>query len=285
MCKITIITINFNNKTGLEKTINSVVSQTYQDIEYIVIDGASTDGSIDIITQYEHNISYWISESDDGIYNAMNKGVSKATGDYVLFLNSGDCLIDNVIIENIQADLLSGEDIIFGLLKCYPSGILGFTDVSLPITMLDFFSKSPIPHPASFIKHSLFKTFKFDESLKIVSDWKFFLETIALNGCSCKKIEKTITLFEESGISAQNKLLCKEERHRVLRELLPESIFADYYKFTSGMEFRGENYELFFSDLQQYKYRKIIYVISVLIIRIVAIFKKSARFAWRYPLF
>ena len=89
---ISIITINYNNKSGLSRTIESVINQTYSNIQYIIIDGASTDGSKKIIKKYEHHISYWISEPDSGIYNAMNKGVDKAVGDYLLFLNSGDYL-------------------------------------------------------------------------------------------------------------------------------------------------------------------------------------------------
>ena len=91
--KISIITINYNNKSGLEKTIESVLQQTYDNIEYLVIDGNSTDGSKDVIKKYKHRISYWVSEPDSGIYNAMNKGGTKATGDYLLFLNSGDVLL------------------------------------------------------------------------------------------------------------------------------------------------------------------------------------------------
>lgn len=172
--KISIITINYNNKNGVEKTISSVVSQTYKDIQYIIIDGASTDGSVEVIKKYHENIDYWISEPDRGIYNAMNKGILKATGDYVLFLNSGDYLISSDIIDDISHELDSNEDIVFGLLKTYPSGIIGYTDIHLPLTLLDFFKSSPIPHPASFIKRELFQKINYDESLKIVADWSFF---------------------------------------------------------------------------------------------------------------
>ena len=88
--KFSIITINYNNKDGLEMTINSVLGQSFQGFEYIIIDGGSTDGSIDIIKKYESRIDYWVSEPDNGVYNAMNKGIRKATGDYINFMNSGD---------------------------------------------------------------------------------------------------------------------------------------------------------------------------------------------------
>ena len=93
MKKISIITINYNNCEGLRRTIESVVNQTCRDFEYIIIDGGSTDGSVDVIKRYADNIDYWVSEPDKGIYNAMNKGIRMATGDYVQILNSGDMFV------------------------------------------------------------------------------------------------------------------------------------------------------------------------------------------------
>lgn len=282
--KISIITINYNNRVGLEKTITSVISQTYKDIQYIVIDGGSTDGSKEVIKKHHEYIDYWVSEPDKGIYNAMNKGILKATGDYVLFLNSGDYLISSDIIESISRELDSNEDIVFGLLKTYPSGIIGYTDIHLPLTLLDFFKSSPIPHPASFIKTKLFLKMNYDESLRIVADWSFFLQAIVFMGCSCKKIEKIITVFEDNGISSRNVAYCTEERLKVLKALLPNAIFADYFKFTSGMDYILGDYELFFNQLKQYKYSKLVYVISVLFVRFISLFKRSARFSRNFPL-
>ena len=100
MPKLSIITVNLNNREGLRKTAESVVSQTYKDYEWIVIDGGSTDGSKELIEQYAEHISYWVSEPDKGIYNAMNKGIRQAHGEYFLFLNSGDSLCDDDIVES-----------------------------------------------------------------------------------------------------------------------------------------------------------------------------------------
>lgn len=282
--KISIITINFNNKNGIEKTISSVVAQTYKDIQYIIIDGDSTDGSVEVIKKYHEDIDYWISEPDKGIYDAMNKGILKATGDYVLFLNSGDYLISSDIIDNISHELDSNEDIVFGLLKTYPSGIIGYTDIHLPLTLLDFFKSSPIPHPASFIKRELFQKMNYDESLKIVADWSFFLQAVVFMGCSCKKIERIITVFEDNGISNRNVVCCNEERLKVLKELLPNAVFADYFKFVSGMDYTLGDYELFFNQLKQYKYSKLVYIISVLLVRFISLFKISAHFSRKFPL-
>ena len=111
--KFSIITVNYNNKEGLRKTIESVIHQTFNDYEYIIIDGGSTDGSVDIIKEYNDKISYWISEKDKGIYNAMNKGIRVSTGDYLLFLNSGDHLSENNVLEKVFP-YLDGTDFVYG---------------------------------------------------------------------------------------------------------------------------------------------------------------------------
>ena len=103
---LSIITINYNDKEGLARTMNSVLSQTYTDFEYIVIDGGSNDGSKTIIEQHQDQLGYWVSEPDSGIYNAMNKGIAKANGEYILFLNSGDVLIDDTIIKYVCTAVL-----------------------------------------------------------------------------------------------------------------------------------------------------------------------------------
>ena len=113
MMKYSIITINYNNKDGLKKTIESVINQSCKDFEYIIIDGGSTDGSVDVIRQYADRINYWISEPDKGVYNAMNKGVAQAHGEYLNFMNSGDCFSDNSVLENIAHSLCS-YDIVTG---------------------------------------------------------------------------------------------------------------------------------------------------------------------------
>ena len=110
---ITIITINFNNQNGLQKTMDSVFRQTNKDFQYIVIDGGSSDGSKELIERNQSKINHWVSEPDNGIYHAMNKGIEKATGEYLLFLNSGDELINELVVEKVTP-LLHTEDIISG---------------------------------------------------------------------------------------------------------------------------------------------------------------------------
>ena len=194
---LTIITINFNNAEGLRKTIASVAAQSFKGIEYIVIDGGSTDGSKAVIEEYNSSLSYWVSEKDSGIYNAMNKGITKASGEYILFLNSGDHLKSSQTISNCS---LAGmqENIVYGNLefnnnvKVYPDQ-LDFT----------FFFRDSIPHPASFIRSALFESVGlYNEQHKIVSDWEFFLKAVIEKQCSYRHINETVAVYDTGGISA-----------------------------------------------------------------------------------
>ena len=114
--KLSVITINYNNKNGLIKTINSVINQTYKDFEFIIIDGGSTDGSLEVIQEYSGQINYWVSEPDNGIYHAMNKGIVMAKGEYCNFMNSGDCFFDEQVLKNAFSHNLS-VDIFIGKAK------------------------------------------------------------------------------------------------------------------------------------------------------------------------
>jgi glycosyltransferase involved in cell wall biosynthesis len=177
---ISVITINFNDRVGLERTFESVFNQTFQDFEYIVIDGGSNDGSKELIEENTGKISYWISEPDKGIYNAMNKGISAAKGDYLLFLNSGDILYKNDVLKSCET-YLCNEDIISGNLSFVENerNWLGKTPETL--SFYRFFTDT-LYHPCSFIKKTAFDTFGwYDEEYKICSDWKWFLLAI------CKK--------------------------------------------------------------------------------------------------
>ncbi|MCF2562583.1 glycosyltransferase [Prevotella brevis] len=221
-----IITINFNNCDGLRRTIESVVNQTNADYEYIVIDGGSTDGSVDVIQKYSDRISYWVSEKDDGIYNAMNKGVRHAHGDYCLFLNSGDSFYDkHVLNKNLLSD--NKSDIVVGRLVSDSDGRELFSPPSDDISMYYFYT-STLPHQASFIKTKLLKQYPYDESLKIVSDWKFFVETIIFHHCKVGFIDVPIAKFDMTGISTSNASKTWDEKMKVLRQMFPDRVLEDY---------------------------------------------------------
>ena len=221
-----IITINFNNCDGLRRTIESVVNQTNDNYEYIVIDGGSTDGSVDVIQKYSDRISYWVSEKDDGIYNAMNKGVMQAHGDYCLFLNSGDSFYDkHVLNKNLLSD--NKSDIVVGRLVSDSDGRELFSPPSDDISMYYFYT-STLPHQASFIKTKLLKQYPYDESLKIVSDWKFFVETIISHHCKVGFIDVPIAKFDMTGISTSNASKTWDEKMKVMRQMFPDRVLEDY---------------------------------------------------------
>lgn len=223
---ISIITINYNNKNGLEETIKSVISQTYSKLEYIIIDGGSSDESVDIIKKYANKINYWVSEPDKGIYNAMNKGVIQAHGEYCIFMNSGDCFHD----QNVLCSVFSGiqnADIITGITQLktkpiqfwYPPKEISFK----------WFHIASLSHQASFIKTNLLIENPYNENFKIVSDWAFFMQTLIINGCTYKPIQTIICIFDMGGIS--NTKSFEKERQLAFQQMFPTRILIDYQKF------------------------------------------------------
>lgn len=241
---LTIITINRNNATGLEKTIHSVACQTNKDFEYIIVDGASTDGSINVIQGLEEILGKrlrWISEPDKGIYNAMNKGINMASGNYVQFLNSGDCLTADNITERMFQALKEHDypSILYGnMLKDMPDGSI-LRDryfAGQDITLLGFFNGT-LNHSPAYIRRNLFKEYgMYDESLKIVSDWKWYLQAIILGKERPVYADIDVTLFDMNGISETNKELDKAERKKVLDGLLPQPILADYERWSRPID-------------------------------------------------
>ena len=232
---LSIITINRNNAAGLEKTMRSVVAQTFGDFEYVVVDGASTDKSVDVIRSFEASFSgrlKWISEPDKGIYNAMNKGIGMASGDYLQFLNSGDCLVSDDVTVRMTDALTSNAypPILYGnMLKDMPEGYLrDRCFAGKDITFLGFYTGT-LNHSPAYIQKALFDDYGlYDESLKIVSDWKWYLQVIVLGGKKPVYTDIDVSLFDMNGISETNKALDKSERKRVLNEMISPAILADY---------------------------------------------------------
>ena len=240
---LTIITINRNNAAGLEKTMRSVAAQIGGDFEYVVIDGASTDESVEVIRSFEATFGErmkWITEPDKGIYNAMNKGIGMATGDYLQFLNSGDSLVSDDITKRVTEALKSkgSLSILYGnMLKDMPGGkaMRDRCFAGREITFLGFYTGS-LNHSSAYIRRSLFNRYgMYDEDFKIVSDWKWFLQAIILGGEKPVYVDMDVTLFDMNGISEKNKALDKAERRRVLNELIPSTILADYDRWALSM--------------------------------------------------
>ena len=216
---ISIITVCYN-EPNLEATCESVVAQTEQNFEWIVIDGGSDEKTQRIWQKYRHRINKFVSEKDSGIYNAMNKGIRLATGEYLLFLNAGDALEDPEVINNVLKMKLDRE-IVYGDIR-----FVGRGDGKRVQSYPDFIERSywsgyTICHNASFIKKSLFDKFGlYDETLRIAADWKKWLEFFLLRKCSYKHISVTVTRFDENGISSDPKMrwLLMKERDIILED-------------------------------------------------------------------
>ena len=209
---ITIITINLNNRIGLQKTIESVVSQTYFDrVRYIIIDGGSTDGSRELIESHQDKLYHWVSESDSGLYNAMNKGIDAAPDEgYMLFLNSGDYLCANDVLEKIWDEL--DCDIVYGNeFKVHSSGSIKLSEYPDKLDEA-FFHRTALPHQSTFIRASLQKANKYSEDYKLLGDWKFFREMIMVNNVTYKHIRHNISVYGLDGLSTINRSLHNKEK-------------------------------------------------------------------------
>ena len=282
--KLSIITINYNNASGLRRTLASVASQTYHDIEHVIIDGGSTDGSVGVIKEYVRNVErmneltnegihvVWSSEPDKGIYNAMNKGIEIALGrrvvntnhtsnithdtsqeslcDYVQILNSGDILAASDVTERMMAALDSlnaqrstlnengSPAILYGnmLKKDFTTGKIIGKSREVEYSLRQYYS-STMNHDCCYFRRNLFDIYGlYDENLKIVSDWKWFLQAIGLGHVKPVYVNIDVTIFDVSGISETNLALRNQERRQVLKELLPPAILADYDAHAFEME-------------------------------------------------
>lgn len=270
--KLSIVTINYNNAEGLQKTLVSISAQTYRDIEHIIVDAASTDGSVAIIREYAEKVDYpvsWISEKDKGIYAGMNKGIEivlgrrvvnalnrselvedknigiqRATGDYIQILNSGDVLAAPDVTERMVASLPIGVSILYGnMLKSYDGktilnkdtcGGAGATDSFL------YFYKGTLNHDCAYIRRDLFDKYGlYNEEMKICSDWEWYVKAIALGVEKAVYTNIDVTIFDMNGVSeshGKNAGLIKKERREYLEKILPASVLKDYDDYAFPIE-------------------------------------------------
>ncbi|MFB9896873.1 glycosyltransferase family 2 protein [[Hallella] seregens] len=261
--KLSVITINYNNRDGLRKTLESVVAQTYGDFEYIIIDGGSTDGSVEVIKEHEDKVSYWVSEEDNGIYHAMNKGVKAAHGEYCMFLNSGDSfysqeVLQHVFSQNVHADIACG-DLTTGDDRVIPA--------PEEVTMA-FMMRGSLSHPAAFTRRTLLVAHPFNEQSKIIADHEFFMYALVKMNASYQKLRGIVSVFDLTGVSCTTRSYGDEEL-KILQntegQILLPRVKEDYDIFMG----KRDDYHRLFYLLGFSKHRKWIYTLVVVVLKMI----------------
>jgi putative colanic acid biosynthesis glycosyltransferase len=217
---ISIITVVYNGEQFLEKTIQSVKNQTYKNIEYIIIDGGSTDGTVEIIKKYEDYIDYWVSEKDKGIYDAMNKGSQIATGDFINFLNADDIIYKNNTLENIVKNMINIDSVYYGRASIVSDKVCWI----YPNKEVKDFSKwlkLNLPnHQTIFFPKSFYKNYFYDLRLSIGADDDYKL--FALKNYTTKFIDEIVVEFQRGGVSSNHRSL------KLFKQRLIESYIRNF---------------------------------------------------------
>ena len=235
--KVSIITVVYNGIEFLEETIKSVISQTYPNIEYIIVDGGSTDGTLDIIKKYEAHITKWISEPDKGIYDAMNKGIDLATGDWQNFLNAGDSFVSNDVLEKIFTTNLENITLVYGdIIAIRENG------QKLNVNAIELKDDNSIKkgmkvcHQAIFYNKNIM--IKYDDKLRLKSEWKHLIEITRKENFSPKKFNFPIVYYSVGGLGAQQLKLNQKEYRDVFLKMYGISAYITYMPFFAYMTLR-----------------------------------------------
>ena len=277
MNRLSVVTVNLNDVAGLSRTCQSLFTQSFTDFEFIVIDGGSTDGSVEFLQNHTNKITHWVSEPDNGIYHAMNKGIRAATGVYCLFLNSGDWLaepttLENVFVQNPEADIVSGDIYFFDMQQ----GAIKWHVPSPDKLTAKVLFLGTLPHQATFIRRGLFdRVGLYNEQLKIASDWLFFLEALLMHGCSYQHHPEPVAYFNMDGISCDPKMasLPRREQLSVLQEKYP--LFLADYEQLDRLEIESQHW------LQSREYRVYRFLERIGVIRVGVLGRRLKRFILR----
>jgi glycosyltransferase involved in cell wall biosynthesis len=223
---LSIITINYNNCIGLEKTIQSIIPQSFKDFEYLVIDGDSTDGSLEVIQKNKKAIHFSISEPDTGIYNAMNKGIRAAKGQYLLFLNSGDVFNGRTALEDFISHNDFSGDIIYGDYH-FEKGKKIFSEKLTPL----FFFRTSLPHQSTLFKREVFEEMGlYEEQYEIVSDRSFYIKCFLSKRFVFKHIPYSLSIYDLSGISNNPEYTVKQASENAIMFQAQFGVFYEDYK-------------------------------------------------------
>lgn len=210
---MTVITVVYNAANCLEKTIQSVINQTYKNIEYIIVDGGSNDGTLDIIRKYEDRITYWQSESDNGIYDAMNKAVNLTTGEWINFMNAGDIFYNGYVIESVNNLIKKNDDIVYGNSFTYDNILLKIKNPSL----WNMLCERMVCHQSIFARRKLFDEYHFDTNYKIVADRKWIAICLR-NNKKIRHLNIPVNYYDLNGVSG-NRIKYYKESQLLQKEL------------------------------------------------------------------
>lgn len=228
--KLSIITINYNNSADLVKTINSVLAQSWTDYEFIIIDGGSTDRSVDEIKAVAEKLSFWVSEADNGVFHAMNKGIKEAEGEYLLMLNAGDYLLDSTVLESCFGNQRYQADLLYGDVYRQADGKIFDQSIFPEKLTFGFLRRGALSHQATFIKRNLHDLVGlYDENLKYCSDWKFFILAICRYNVSTQHLPFFVAICDCGGLTCNpaNFSAMAMENDGVLKQYFPAFI-SDY---------------------------------------------------------
>jgi glycosyltransferase involved in cell wall biosynthesis len=280
---VTVVTVTFNAENLLEETILSIINQSYKNIEYIIIDGGSTDGTVDIIKKYEDKIDYWVSEPDDGLYFAMNKAIKKATGKWINFMNAGDTFFDMKTVQYVMEHKSDNAEMIYGNYR------KKFEKIERrAIEQSKWLTTMPFCHQTLFAKTSIMKINPFDTTYKIVADLNFIQKMIIADK-NFNYIDRQIAIFSEGGFADSNIIeMCIESLRSLLQndidiKFLYESSWYRYLYALPEYKDKLQFSDIFLKQLQiqqiqlkemEGRYMKIMYQFS----------KISTIQTWRHPI-
>lgn len=240
---VSIITVVYNGEKYLEQTIKSVINQTYKNIEYIIIDGGSTDGTLDIIKKYEQYISYWVSESDEGLYDAMNKGIRLAKGELIGIINSDDWYEENAVELMVDAYLKNPDKNIFHADRydVFSNGERKIRKFNPSEFKFKYYGMT-YNHPSMFVTKKEYQKHLYNKKMRSLADYQFVLEAFLNDPNNFFYIDKPIVNYRLGGISAQTPMLKSLKEGFVARKnakmSLHENIFSLIFRFSASIYFR-----------------------------------------------
>ena len=223
--RVTVVTVTYNAEDYLENTILSIINQSYQNIEYIVVDGSSTDGTLDIVKKYGDEIDTWISEEDSGIYDAMNKAIDLANGEWIIFMNAGDSFYNDDVIQDVFEGVPEDVELVYGHHAWKHKGRIS-TIYTRPLDVM--WQHISFSHQSLFSRTSLMKKKKFDLSYKIVSDYEFYFSQYMQGRCFFNS-DVIISAVSGGGLSDVSFVRRTYERWTVVKKYKKGLVVHKYY--------------------------------------------------------